>query len=188
MVSPPLLEEFVAKATAAGAEIQKCPGPEEALGFLLCFSRDEEIQRLAVAPDAEGMIPESARLPIFRPKRREDYLKPDAALVRADYGIAGTGTLVHLDRNEEEKIAWTLPPVCLCLLETRFVVPDVEELADVFSRHLAEKNLAAPQVSLVTGPSRTADIECQLSLGVHGPRRLIVLLVESIGDLLHEKD
>jgi L-lactate dehydrogenase complex protein LldG len=178
MVTARLEEEFIARAEAAGGEIELFPSAAAALDFVSRFLKQQDIKSLAVAPDVS--LPPSliSNWPLLKPDKKEAHLSAGAGFVRADYGLSDTGTLVHLDRNAEEKIIWTLPPVCLCLLEKRCLVRDLDSIGDVLCRHLSEATLETPQVSLVTGPSRTADIECRLSLGVHGPSRLIILLYE----------
>jgi L-lactate dehydrogenase complex protein LldG len=178
MVTVPLEEDFIARAAAVGAEIEIFPAAAAALEFVSCFLGQQDIKGLAVAPDVSLPQPIANGWPVLKPNKKEGYLAAGAGLVRADYGISDTGTLVHLDRNAEEKIVWTLPPVCLCLLDKRRLVRDLDSVADILSRHLSQATLETPQVSLVTGPSRTADIEGRLSLGVHGPSRLIILLHE----------
>jgi L-lactate dehydrogenase complex protein LldG len=178
MVTACLEGEFIAKASASGAEIQTFLGLDEAMTFVSQFLKEQDIKTIAVTPDVSLSSAAIDNWPLLKPKKNEDYLTAGAGLVQADYGISGTGTLVHLDRNSEEKIVWTLPPVCLCLLDKCRIVRDLDELAEILSRHLSEATFEPPQVSLVTGPSRTADIECQLSLGVHGPTRLVILLYE----------
>jgi L-lactate dehydrogenase complex protein LldG len=176
MVTAHLEREFIAAARAAGAEVERFAGITPALDFGRSILRDLDVRDVTVSPDLSFPAARLKGWPILKPGPKKDYLKAGAGLVRADYGISKTGTLVHLDRSDEEKMVWTLPPVCLCLLEAGRIVPDLDVLADVLSRHLDLTDQESPQVSLVTGPSRTADIECELSLGVHGPGRLVVLL------------
>jgi L-lactate dehydrogenase complex protein LldG len=178
MVTARLEEEFIAKAVCVGGEIERFSGIADALSFASGFFEQQKIKDVAVAPDVSLSSAGIDNWPLLKPKKNEDYLRAGAGLVQADYGISSTGTLVHLDRNAEEKIAWTLPPICLCLLDRRRIAQDLDAVREVLSRHLCEATFETPQVSLVTGPSRTADIECQLSLGVHGPTRLIILLYD----------
>ncbi len=178
MVTGRFEEEFIAKATAAGGETVRLSDLGNALAFVSDFLKQQDITGIAAAPDISLPSVGIENWPLLKPRKREDYLAAGAGLVRADYGVSSTGTLVHLDRNAEEKIVWTLPPLCLCLLDRRRIVQDLDDVADVLSRHLSEVAFEEPQVSLVTGPSRTTDIECRLSLGVHGPSRLVILLYE----------
>jgi L-lactate dehydrogenase complex protein LldG len=178
MVTSVLEEEFSGQARAVGAEIETFSGLADAFAFILRFLKQQDIKSIAVSPDVPPSSTQTDGWPFLEARNRIDYLAAGAGLVLANYGVSSTGTLVHLDRDEEEKIVWTLPPICLCLLDKHRIVRNLEDLAEIFSRHLSRPASAAPQVSLVTGPSRTADIECQLSLGVHGPRRVIILLYE----------
>ncbi len=176
MVSVRFDEEFIAQATAAGGEIVRFSDLGNALAFALDFLKQRDIKAVAFAPDVPLSSAETETWPLLKPRRREDYLAAGAGLVRADYGVSSTGPVVHLDRSADEKIVWTLPPLCLCLLDSRRIVRDLDDISGVLSRHLSEAAFGEPQVSLVTGPSRTTDIECRLTLGVHGPSRLIILL------------
>lgn len=168
--------EFIAKATAAGGEIVRLSDLGNALAFALDFLKQQDIKAVAFAPDVPLPSAGTETWPLLKPRSREDYLAAGAGLVRADYGVSSTGTLVHLDRSADEKIVWTLPPLCLCLLDSRRIVRDLDDISAVLSSHLSEAAFGEPQVSLVTGPSRTTDIECRLTLGVHGPGRLVILL------------
>jgi L-lactate dehydrogenase complex protein LldG len=178
MVTGRFEEQFIAKAIAAGGEIMRLSDTGSALAFVSDFLKQHDITAIAAAPDISLPSVGMESWPLLKPKKCEDYLAAGAGLVRADYGISSTGTLVHLDRNAEEKIVWTLPSLCLCLLDSRRIVQDLDDIADILSRHLSEAVFEEPQVSLVTGPSRTTDIECRLSLGVHGPSRLVILLYD----------
>jgi L-lactate dehydrogenase complex protein LldG len=84
-------------------------------------------------------------------------------------GIANTGTVILLDEGETLK-ASLLPETHLVILPTSHLVADLPEA-------LAGTRGASNAV-LVTGPSRTADIEMTLTIGVHGPKEIIVFLVD----------
>lgn len=181
-------DSFISKAEAAGAEIQKFLGSAEAMAYVAGFAGESGRERLVVTPDVLEHFREAAGLCSLTPKTKEGWARAEVSLVRADYGIAASGTLVHLDRDDDERLAWTLPSICLCLLPSSNIVPELEELAGTISCHLGRKDLRSPQVSLVTGPSRTADIEGELSLGVHGPSRLVILLIDGSMSAPDEKD
>ena len=176
MVTPGLVDRFIAGALAAGAEVFQARDGREALAAAGRLFQEEKIQRVVASPsllsDALG-----AGLDVAPPGALDDIAAAQAGIVLADYGAAETGTLVHLDSGDGETLVWTLPSLCVCLLERRKIVPDLESLAGVFSAHLGRAGLPGPQVSLITGPSRTADIECQLTIGVQGPARLVIGLV-----------
>ena len=179
MVAAGIVERFVARAEAAGSEIRRFGYLDKALASIAASVRTEKLGPILVASDALPLFPGGSELPLFKAHKNEDLLQAKAGLVRADWGISATGTLVHLDRTEEEKLVWTLPSTCFCVLEEGNVFPSLSDLGEMIGSHLLSASFPSPQVSLITGPSRTADIECELTLGVHGPGRLIILLVKS---------
>jgi len=179
MVNHDLVNGFSERAVASGAEVEKSGTLKEARNFVKCFIQGNKIIKVMASSEVAAIVPQDLALSFLTPDRTEACGAVELGLVFAHWGIAETGTLVHLDTNDEERMIWTLPPVCIAWLETQKIVPDIESLAPVIARHLAHPAAPSPQVSLVTGPSRTADIENVLSTGVHGPGRLIVILVEA---------
>jgi L-lactate dehydrogenase complex protein LldG len=97
-------------------------------------------------------------------------------LVEADRLLADTGSCVVAARTATARRMCYLPPCCIVAAraETLF-----EHLPAAWER--TRRDAAAPgfrgEIAIITGPGRTADIEKRLVLGVHGPRRLIVLLI-----------
>jgi L-lactate dehydrogenase complex protein LldG len=97
----------------------------------------------------------------------------DAGLTEARAGIAETGSLILWPGPHEPRSLSLVPPLHLCLLRT-------EQMFDTFYQALRAQNWAAglpTNALLVSGPSKTADIEQTLAYGVHGPKRLVVLLI-----------
>ena len=172
-----LIGQFIERAVLAGAEVEQFSNIQEAADFLKMFFRENKTEIGLISSDLKtsGLFGEASSH--FDLKPAPDTLWIDVGLVAADRGVAETGTLVHFDLGDDEKNVWTLPETCLCLLEKSKIVPDLEAIAPRIAGHLAKCVSPSPQVSLVTGPSRTADIECQLTIGIHGPSRLIILLI-----------
>jgi L-lactate dehydrogenase complex protein LldG len=171
-----MLDRFIAKAKLAGAETAPVSGPEAAAAFIADFLKKNGLKTAIISPDLKIRPPFEAAFAGVGTALPPGALWVDAGIVSADYGIAETGTLVHFDGSDDEKNAWTLPEVCLCVLDAVKIVPALEAIAAEISAHLGRTDVASPQVSLVTGPSRTADVENQLTIGVHGPSRLIIVL------------
>lgn len=95
------------------------------------------------------------------------------ALAVAFCGIAETGSLVLLSGPDSPTTLNFLPDDFLCLLPESRIVPRME---DAWALLRAEHGSLPRATNLVTGPSRTADVEQTIQLGAHGPRRLHVLL------------
>ncbi|MCA8950567.1 MAG: lactate utilization protein [Planctomycetes bacterium] len=102
---------------------------------------------------------------------KAELFAADIGVTTAQWGIAETGTIALESRSERSRLASLVPPVHVALLPRSRILCTMGELLKTLDRPLA------PAVSLITGPSRTADIELQLVLGVHGPRELHVVLV-----------
>ena len=89
-----------------------------------------------------------------------------------DAAIAETGSIVLLSGPGKSRSASLLPPVHLAVVrrnELRFSMGE-------FFKEFAGAMAAAACCTFVTGPSRTADIELTLTLGVHGPGKVIVVM------------
>jgi L-lactate utilization protein LutC len=109
-----------------------------------------------------------------------------AAFFAADVGItnvhrliAETGTVVMATRPNEPRSVSLLPPVHIALAERSQLLPDLFDLFDLFSPLPGPGKSAPPScLSLITGPSKTGDIELRLVTGVHGPGEVHVIVCD----------
>jgi L-lactate dehydrogenase complex protein LldG len=99
---------------------------------------------------------------------------PGAEVSEAAYGLAATGSVVLMASPEEPRARSLLPDVHVSLLREDHILPGLAEL-------FAELGTDLPSaLAIVTGPSRSADIEQSLTVGVHGPgEEHVVLLPEA---------
>jgi L-lactate dehydrogenase complex protein LldG len=88
--------------------------------------------------------------------------------------IAETGTLVFVTGTGTPTATFLLPETHVAIVRVDQIVPAME---DAFARIRAEFGALPRAVNLVSGPSRTGDIEQTIVLGAHGPRRMHVVLV-----------
>ncbi|MFM1873240.1 MAG: hypothetical protein RL398_2662 [Planctomycetota bacterium] len=107
---------------------------------------------------------------------RDELLQADVGITTAQFGIAETGTLVLASAHERHRLASLLPKLHIALLPVSRLVGS---LGDALARLAPSGTPQSRAITFVTGPSRTADIELELVVGVHGPSRLVVLLVET---------
>jgi L-lactate dehydrogenase complex protein LldG len=96
----------------------------------------------------------------------------DIGVTGCDAAIAETGSLALLSGEGKPRTASLLPPVHLAIVKRA----DVRATMGDFFRERAMDITAAACCTFVTGPSRTADIELTLTLGVHGPGEVIVVI------------
>lgn len=176
-----MLDAFRAKAQAVSAEVHQVPSCREARDFVVDFLRqagvaDAPRQRAVWAdgPTLEGAdrAALSARAPGLGFTATKE--SAEAALVGVsdvDFGVANTGTLAQAADRVELRLVSSLPPIHVAIVSADRIVADLGALFGRLSpaqgRYLA----------LITGPSRTADIERVLTIGVHGPGRLVIVVV-----------
>jgi L-lactate dehydrogenase complex protein LldG len=94
----------------------------------------------------------------------------DAPRSRAAYGVASTGSVVLAASPEEPRARHLLSEVHVSLLREDAIVPDLAALFAALDGRLPSA------LAIVTGPSRSADIEQRLVVGVHGPGEVHVVL------------
>ena len=93
-------------------------------------------------------------------------------ITAVDYALADSGTLCLLAGKHQPRTASLLPPVHVAVLRPEQILRGLD---DLFALLTAGDDLSSA-VTLITGPSRTADIELTLVVGVHGPQQLHVIL------------
>ena len=176
------LEAFKTRAEAVSAEVHRFAAQQEALAFVLDFLREAGVSE---APEC-GAVWAAGSFLAGTPKEelsaqvpglRFDVTQAASAASRVgisqlDWAIAGTGTLVQDATAVEKRLVSTLPPIHIALLGTDRILAD---MGSVLQRLRPEQ---INYISFITGPSRTADIERVLTIGVHGPGRLIIVVVD----------
>ena len=109
----------------------------------------------------------------WTPQRMADLR---AGLVEADFLLADTGSAMIACIVPEERLLCYLPPACIVVATADRLAEHLPAAWPGIARRAADPQCRGEFV-FVTGPSRTADIEKILILGVHGPKRVTVLLI-----------
>jgi len=104
---------------------------------------------------------------------REACTAAEIGVSSADYGLADTGTLVFLTESGEARLISSLPPRHIAVIERDRILSSLDQLLSVVPKPGANSSAMV----LITGPSRTADIEMRLVRGVHGPGEITVIIV-----------
>jgi L-lactate dehydrogenase complex protein LldG len=165
------VETFAERLTEYGATVVRSSDAREAIADVLA---ETGARRVVVAADLPGAAaPRGVELVVDDALAAEELDAADAVLTTCAAACAETGTLA-LDGGEGQgRRAITLvPDVHICLVRPRQIVQTVPEL---FDRLEASARDGRPIV-LVSGPSATSDIELARVEGVHGPRRLVVVI------------
>ena len=105
----------------------------------------------------------------------------DAGIATACAGIADSGAVVLRTSAAESRSLTLLPRIHVALLPVQWIQPSLLHVADLLKRGATDA--AGSALTIVGGPSKTADIEKVLVTGVHGPARFVVVLIEDAGEL-----
>jgi len=186
MTQTAIFDTFKVRAEAVSAEVHQFARKSEALIFILEFLRNDAVINQpftalwADCPFLAGLDKE--RLSREAPGLSFGVTRELAATARIgisqmDWAVANTGTLVQDASAVAKRLVSTLPDIHIAIVKSSEVVADLPVLLKK-----ADPN-RAPYISFITGPSRTADIERVLTIGVHGPARLIVVAVDDIEEM-----
>ncbi|TFG99376.1 MAG: hypothetical protein E4H13_08915 [Calditrichales bacterium] len=104
-----------------------------------------------------------------------EFANYEIGLTAADYLVARTGSIFIRTLSAGGRRLSVLPPVHIVLAEEKQIVSSLDDV--LREGHFETGNWSF--ASLISGPSRTSDIEKQLVLGAHGPKQLIVVLLRS---------
>ena len=161
-----LLAQFQASLAVMGGQWVKLPEGEDLGGFIRARVGDGPLIRTAI--DA---LPDLPRVDAVNHPR--DLENVDVGVVRARFGVAETGSVFLSDRELRVNTIAYLAQHLIVLLDPDAIVPGI---ADAYLRpDFAE----ARYVSLMTGPSATADIEGVMIRGAQGVRSLTVVFAKS---------
>lgn len=172
------LELLLAEISKISGVTRRLAGPDDLDAALANLVQVEQVQRATLWPTAElselGLFERLQALGVEIISPFADY----HALASCDLGITGvdaalpeTGTLVLRGTPEQPRAVSLLPRVHLALLRPAALRADL----DAVFAEVKHDNYAV----FITGPSRTADIELTLTIGVHGPKALYVWSMES---------
>lgn len=166
-----LLKRFVTQLHAVAATTQRVADVDAVPAAVLSYLQDHDLgQALVVAPVLRSLPwPEQLELR-FGVSRGLDSVSVTPCIA----AVAETGTVVLLSGPESPTTLNFLP-------DDHIVIVNIDQLVayaeDVWPKLRALPDGLPRTVNLISGPSKTADVEQTLQLGAHGPRRLHVLLV-----------
>lgn len=111
---------------------------------------------------------------------REKYVNADIGMSGANVVAAETGTLFMIENEGNIRLATALPPIHIALIGMEKLVPTLGDAYKVTEVTWRYANYTVPSyVSLVSGPSKTGDIEKVTTYGAHGPREFHVIFMDA---------
>jgi L-lactate dehydrogenase complex protein LldG len=108
---------------------------------------------------------------------KEDLPEADVSITTCEALIARTGSILMSSAQDSGRTVSVYAPVHICIAYTSQLVYDIKDGLEILS--VKYKDRIPSFITLATGPSRTADIEKTLVVGVHGPKDVYVFLVDA---------
>jgi len=177
-----LVERFTMELEAVAGEVVRCSSIDEARAKLAELADAAQWSTIAAADtplvrevlegiDGDRVVhPEAG----FEPKQLAQI---PAAVISAEYLLADTGSAVVRAPTGEARLLAYLPEASVIIGRTEQLHEHMPAAWGEISERLREEQVPGEWV-VISGPSRTADIEKILILGVHGPKRLVVMMVD----------
>jgi L-lactate dehydrogenase complex protein LldG len=148
------LQRFTATLTALGGSVIEASGAQDA---------EQKLQ---------DMLAGKTFISSKDPFSREDCAAAEIGVTSAAYALADTGSLVFLSESGEARLISLLPPRHIAVIERDKILSSLDELLS----RVPQPGVLSSAMVLITGPSRTADIEMRLVRGVHGPGEITVIV------------
>ncbi|MBS1614851.1 MAG: lactate utilization protein [Bacteroidetes bacterium] len=154
--------------------------------FIFCSNENELLQNLTALCDAESwkqvLCPEPELLQLFHSARldmieavRPGITEAEACITTCEAMVARTGSVLLSSRQPMGRIASVFYPVHIIIAYARQIVPDFPDGLNLLRQRYGKE--LPSMINLNTGPSRTADIEKTLVVGVHGPKEVYCFYV-----------
>jgi len=179
-----LAGRFVAEQQATGGEVRHVAGWAALPDVVLPWLAEAHVASVVMGSEPRleplyGRLAADGRFELRRYERpveqqRDEVFSSDCGITTCRGAIAETGSLILVPGPQEPRLLSLAPEVHLAVVESARLVP---RLSDFIAAGSYQAELPSNLV-LVSGASRTADIELVLAMGVHGPKRLLVALVD----------
>ena len=190
---PALLDRLAETAQLRGWQLCRTANPEEAIGYIAALAADRQIAQAARSnQEVFAALPLDAALSNLgianltaahdaknsRAAVREQIIQSDLGITGADYAVAETGSVVILPRPGLSRLVSLVPPLHIAIVQPQDVVATLDDVF-LFRRLEYHRSGGDPDryLNFITGPSRTADIEQQLVVGVHGPKEVHLIIL-----------
>jgi len=170
--------EFEMRAKAVSAEVFRVPSAREARETLIRLVEAAGVKKAVVV---ESPLQEAAGITeALRSRGIAVYTDTEEIAAHAEtadigisgveFGIAETGSVFQDGCAIATRLVTILPPLHVVFLPSANIVPGINEAFEIIA-----EDFKSGYLGFITGPSRTADIERVLTIGVHGPSRFAII-------------
>jgi L-lactate dehydrogenase complex protein LldG len=139
-------------------------------GMKKLYCREKKLGNLLGATALEGLS--------LSETSEADLANCDAGITTCEYLVARTGTIVMSSAQESGRTTSVYAPIHICIATTDQLVYDVKDGLKMVKEKYG--NSLPSMITFASGPSRTADIEKTLVVGVHGPKEVYLFLVDKL--------
>jgi len=177
-----LYEEFKARALELTVKVQRVSREKELTTAIFQVIDSLQAKRIALPPltlVGYHLLEEQCGqrgIHLERQLDRTEIEKADLGISEFHMAISDTGTLFQDASSLHSRLVSMLPPAHLALVKTRNLVANMAGALEIIAKVYGNK--LPPYLSFVTGPSKTADIERVLTIGVHGPGDMSIIFVD----------
>ena len=134
-----------------------------------CVAETDFLREIGIVPALR-----EAGVEVFTDHIRLHAETAQGGISEAQYGVADLGSILQVGDEIDARIVATMSADYFGILKESTIVDDYDAMVDVICALPEMPNF----VGFVTGPSRTADIECVSTVGVHGPLRLSIVIIQ----------
>jgi len=179
VVSPdgPIVEKFCEMVLDARMQLHRVGGPADVPAAVLAIMKQHGVRSAIVSEEAfpgrEALraAMEAAGCELLDLRAPDAPFEADLGITAARLAIAETGSIVVRSGPDVRRIGSLAVPVHVSIVPRERIVPDLMDWAAALGPDMPSNEV------LITGPSKTSDIEMKLVVGVHGPRHVHVVLV-----------
>ncbi len=184
------VEQFMSSLNGLDVEVARVTSPDAVADQILqwieesgirsvVYQDDDRLERL----DIPRRLAEKEELETVKwgtddvscEERNKSLERIEMGITMADLGLAETGSVILFNGGGKGRMTSLLPPVYVAVIQSSQIVPRLTQaLEEIESR----KDNLPSCINFITGPSRSADIEMDLSLGVHGPGSVYTVVLE----------
>lgn len=177
-----VFKTFKEKAEALTVKVIRCSSAQEAENAINLEIREGGFKKVVSVPLEKINLDKVKKqaledgIDFVTDLNRDIVEQAQLGISEFDLGIAALGSVVQDATDVYKRLVSTLPPTHLVIINTKSIVRTFEDSIDVIQKTYG--NDIPGFIAYVTGPSKTADIERVLTIGVHGPGRVIIVCID----------
>ncbi|MDA8442031.1 MAG: lactate utilization protein [Peptococcaceae bacterium] len=179
-----LYNQFKIKAEAVAAQVYRVHDVTKANRLIAQLLKEQNAHQIVISESdltQQGRLATELRtegFTVFTTDLRGWSPQADAGISQVDLAVAESGSLAQDATEVATRVVSTLPPIHIALVLTGNLHANLNEALSAFY----STGKVPSYINFITGPSRTSDIERVLTIGVHGPEKLLIVFVDQGGE------